>query len=167
MVSVADGAAIFATTRGETTADALRILAHAGRRAMSEFRRVLGVLREAQGHERLLGPQPGIRDLDPLLTRVRAAGLPVTYRATGDLDALGSGVQLTVYRIVQEALTNTSNTPARTPRPTPPSPRTPTPCASRSPTPAWSASANGPPCTAASSPSAGVPSATAGSSTSS
>jgi signal transduction histidine kinase len=42
-----------------------------------------------------------------LLARVRAAGLPVTYRTMGDLDALGSGVQLTVYRIVQEALTNT------------------------------------------------------------
>ncbi|CAL9326008.1 sensor histidine kinase [Streptomyces sp. SudanB52_2052] len=110
MVSVADGAATLATNRGETSADALRILADTGRQAMSELRRVLGVLREERGHEqdeRPLGPQPGIRDLDALLTRVRAAGLPVTYRTTGDLDALGSGVQLTVYRIVQEALTNT------------------------------------------------------------
>jgi signal transduction histidine kinase len=110
MVSVADGAATLATNRGETSAEPLRILADTGRQAMSELRRVLGVLREEQGHEedeRLLGPQPGIRDLDPLLARVRAAGLPVTYRTMGDLDALGSGVQLTVYRIVQEALTNT------------------------------------------------------------
>ncbi|MDH6514012.1 signal transduction histidine kinase [Streptomyces sp. SAI-208] len=111
MVSVADGAATLATNRGETTADALRVLADTGRQAMSELRRVLGVLREDQeeGHdeEGLLSPQPGIRDLDPLLTRVRAAGLPVAYRTTGDLDALATGVQLTVYRIVQEALTNT------------------------------------------------------------
>jgi signal transduction histidine kinase len=110
MVSVADGAATLATNRGETSADALRILADTGRQAMSELRRVLGVLREERGHEedeRLLGPQPGIHDLDALLTRVRSAGLPVTYRTMGDLDALGSGVQLTVYRIVQEALTNT------------------------------------------------------------
>ena len=110
MVSVADGAATLATNRGETSAEPLRILADTGRQAMSELRRVLGVLREDQGHEedeRPLGPQPGIRDLDPLLARVRAAGLPVTYRTTGDLDSLGSGVQLTVYRIVQEALTNT------------------------------------------------------------
>ncbi|MEU3889940.1 histidine kinase [Streptomyces sp. NPDC029041] len=110
MVSVADGAATLAASRGETSADALRILADTGRQAMSELRRVLGVLREERGpeeDERLLGPQPGIRDLDALLTRVRAAGLPVTYRTMGDLDALGSGVQLTVYRIVQEALTNT------------------------------------------------------------
>jgi signal transduction histidine kinase len=110
MVTLADGAATLATNRGETTADALHILADTGRQAMSELRRVLGVLREERGHEedvRPLGPQPGIHDLDPLLARVRAAGLPVTYRTMGDLDALGSGVQLTVYRIVQEALTNT------------------------------------------------------------
>ncbi|WP_159765276.1 sensor histidine kinase [Streptomyces sp. HM190] len=110
MVSVADGAAALATNRGEGSAEPLRILADTGRQAMSELRRVLGVLREERGHEedeRPLGPQPGIHDLDPLLARVRAAGLPVTYRTTGDLDALGSGIQLTVYRIVQEALTNT------------------------------------------------------------
>lgn len=110
MVSLADGAATLATNRGETSAEPLRILADTGRQAMSELRRVLDVLREERGHEedvRPLGPQPGVHDLDPLLARVRAAGLPVTYRTTGDLDTLGSGIQLTVYRIVQEALTNT------------------------------------------------------------
>ncbi|WP_234545400.1 sensor histidine kinase, partial [Streptomyces shenzhenensis] len=89
MVSVADGAAALATHRGETSAEPLRILADTGRQAMSELRRVLGVLREEPGHEeevRPLAPQPGIRDLDPLLARVRAAGLPVTYRTMGDLD---------------------------------------------------------------------------------
>ncbi|MGK3941994.1 sensor histidine kinase [Streptomyces caeruleatus] len=110
MVSLADGAATLAARREETSAEPLRILADTGRQAMSELRRVLGVLREERGHEedvRPLGPQPGIHDLDPLLSRVRAAGVPVTYRTTGDLHALGSGIQLTVYRIVQEALTNT------------------------------------------------------------
>ncbi|MDR6974988.1 signal transduction histidine kinase [Streptomyces sp. 3330] len=107
MVSVADGAAVLAANRGERSADALRILGDTGRQAMSELRRVLGVLREDRGDERPLGPQPGVRDLDPLLDRVRAAGLAVTYRTVGDLDPLGEGVQLTVYRVVQEALTNT------------------------------------------------------------
>ncbi|MEU6140562.1 histidine kinase [Streptomyces sp. NPDC047081] len=107
MVGVADGAAALAANRGERSAEALRILGDTGRQAMGELRRVLGVLREEQENERLLSPQPAIRDLDPLLARVRAAGLAVTYRTVGDLDALGSGVQLTVYRIVQEALTNT------------------------------------------------------------
>ncbi|MFF5142606.1 sensor histidine kinase [Streptomyces sp. NPDC013157] len=107
MVSVADGAAVLAGSRGERSAEALRILGDTGRQAMSELRRVLGVLREGADDERPLAPQPGIRDLASLLARVRAAGLPVTYRTTGDPDALGDGVQLTVYRIVQEALTNT------------------------------------------------------------
>ncbi|MPY57651.1 sensor histidine kinase [Streptomyces spongiae] len=108
MVSVADGAATLATNRNEQSAEALRILGDTGRQAMSELRRVLGVLREEhQDDVRMLSPQPGVRDLDPLLARVRAAGLRVAYRTVGDLDSLSSGVQLTVYRIVQEALTNT------------------------------------------------------------
>ncbi|MFD4603699.1 sensor histidine kinase [Streptomyces sp. NPDC058464] len=107
MVSVADGAAVLAGNRGERSAESLRILGDTGRQAMSELRRVLGVLREGADEERPLAPQPGIGDLDPLLARVRAAGLPVTYRTVGDPDALGDGVQLTVYRIVQESLTNT------------------------------------------------------------
>ncbi|MEY9995333.1 signal transduction histidine kinase [Streptomyces sp. V4I8] len=107
MVSVADGAATLAANRGERSAEALRILGDTGRQAMSELRRVLGVLREERDDVRMHSPQPGIGDLDPLLTRVRAAGVAVTYRTVGDLGSLGSGVQLTVYRIVQEALTNT------------------------------------------------------------
>ncbi|MFD8914632.1 sensor histidine kinase [Streptomyces sp. NPDC059575] len=107
MVTVADGAAVLAAGRGERSEQALRILGDTGRQAMSELRRVLGVLRAEQPGERPLGPQPGIRDLDALLARVRSAGLGVTYRTVGDLDTLGSSMQLTVYRIVQEALTNT------------------------------------------------------------
>jgi signal transduction histidine kinase len=107
MVSLADGAATLAANRGEQSTDALRILSDTGRQAMSELRRVLGVLREERDGEQLLSPQPAIGDLDPLLDRVRAAGLAVTYRTLGNLDALSSGVQLTVYRVVQESLTNT------------------------------------------------------------
>ncbi|MEV6174012.1 histidine kinase [Streptomyces sp. NPDC051954] len=107
MVSVADGAATLAANRNEQSAEPLRILGDTGRQAMSELRRVLGVLREDKDDVTMLSPQPGIRDLDALLTRVRAAGLRVAYRTVGDLDSLTNGVQLTVYRIVQEALTNT------------------------------------------------------------
>jgi len=107
MVSVADGAATLAANRGEQSTEALRVLGDTGRQAMSELRRMLGVLREDQDGERMLAPQPGIRDLDPLLARVRAAGLSVSYRTVGDVDTLGNGVQLTVYRVVQESLTNT------------------------------------------------------------
>ncbi|WPB88155.1 sensor histidine kinase [Streptomyces malaysiensis] len=107
MVSVADGAAALAANRNEQSTDALRVLGDTGRQAMSELRRVLGVLRDEQDGTRMLSPQPGIADLHALLARVRAAGLTVTYRTVGDLDSLGNGVQLTVYRIVQESLTNT------------------------------------------------------------
>ncbi|MFD7970346.1 sensor histidine kinase [Streptomyces clavifer] len=110
MVTLADGAATLAAHNDERSAEALRMLGDTGRQAMSELRSVLGVLREGQqdhGGGRPLSPQPGIGDVEALLTRIRAAGLPVTYRTAGDLATLGGGVQLTVYRIVQEALTNT------------------------------------------------------------
>ncbi|NUS31166.1 MAG: two-component sensor histidine kinase [Streptomyces sp.] len=107
MVSVADGAATLAANRNEQSTQALRILGDTGRQAMNELRRVLGVLRDEQDTEHMLSPQPGIADLDLLLERVRAAGVRVTYRVVGDLASLGSGIQLTVYRVVQESLTNT------------------------------------------------------------
>ncbi|MFJ3673509.1 sensor histidine kinase [Streptomyces sp. NPDC090106] len=108
MVTLADGAATLAANNNERSAEALRMLGDTGRQAMSELRRVLGVLREGPDDTaRPLSPQPGIDDLDALLARVRAAGIAVTYRTEGGLASLGSGSQLTVYRIVQEALTNT------------------------------------------------------------
>jgi signal transduction histidine kinase len=67
---------------------------------------VLGVLRE-EADVPALSPQPGIADIDPLCDRIRAAGPHVEYQTAGDVDALDLGVQLTAYRIVQEALTNT------------------------------------------------------------
>ena len=58
-------------------------------------------------HDAPLAPQPGLADLDPLIERVRAAGPSVTLSTDGDLTTLAPGLQLAVYRIVQEALTNT------------------------------------------------------------
>ncbi|MFE2042025.1 sensor histidine kinase [Streptomyces sp. NPDC059477] len=114
MVTLADGAATLAARDNERAAPALRILGDTGRQAIGELRRVLGILREDHADpgrdgetDRRLSPQPGADDLDALLARVRAAGLAVTYRTTGTLGTLGSGLQLAVYRIVQESLTNT------------------------------------------------------------
>jgi CheY-like chemotaxis protein len=67
---------------------------------------VLGVLRAGYGQEPRQ-PQPGLADLDDLVARVRAAGLPVRYERTGPAGELPGGVQLAVFRLVQEALTNT------------------------------------------------------------
>ena len=107
MVSLADGAAVIAAREPGRAGQALTLIGDTGRQAMGELRRVLGVLRDSPGQDIPRSPQPGIRDLDTLLDRVRAAGLPVAYRTAGPVGELGRGLQLTVFRVVQEALTNT------------------------------------------------------------
>ncbi|TVL88765.1 sensor histidine kinase [Streptomyces sp. SAJ15] len=85
---------------------AVRQIADTGRRALTDMRRFLGVLR-ADEPEASRHPAPGLARLDDLLRRVRAAGLPTRLRLTGDAAAVPAAAQLTVYRLVQEALTNT------------------------------------------------------------
>ncbi len=71
------------------------------------MRRLLGVLREdSDGAAPDRDPQPGVPEIDRLVEQVRAAGLPVSYRVSPDARVLPAGIQLTLYRIVQEALTN-------------------------------------------------------------
>jgi len=110
IITLADAGAYATRIAPERGDEALQLIGDTGRQALGELRRVLGVLREAadgpQGGPEL-SPQPGIADIGALCANVRAAGLEVVYRTSGDVDALDSGVQLTVYRIVQEALTNT------------------------------------------------------------
>jgi signal transduction histidine kinase len=70
------------------------------------LRRLLGILR-GDGPELSLAPQPGLASLDLLLAEMGQAGLPVQLRVEGQPAPLPPGVDLTAYRIVQEALTNT------------------------------------------------------------
>jgi len=119
MIALADGAAFTADRSPAQAADAMRSVSDTGRQALGEMRRLLGVLRDERdargaldGPERRDGgaersPQPGLHDLDRLVEQVRSAGLPVTFEVAGRPPALSSGAELTVYRIVQEALTNT------------------------------------------------------------
>nr|WP_256255624.1 histidine kinase [Streptomyces sp. MUSC 14] len=110
MITLADAGAYASDAAPERGKEALELIGDTGRMALGELRRVLGVLREdPDGTPRPpeLSPQPGIADLQTLCDGVRTAGLDVVYRTAGDVDALDSGVQLAVYRIVQEALTNT------------------------------------------------------------
>ncbi|RSN68192.1 sensor histidine kinase [Actinomadura sp. WAC 06369] len=72
--------------------------------ALTELRRILGVLRSEDGSD--TAPQPSLERLDELVAGARGAGLDVTARLTGDLAGLPSGVGLTAYRILQEALSN-------------------------------------------------------------
>jgi signal transduction histidine kinase len=84
-----------------------------GREALDEMRQLLGVLRggapdgpsDGEGGE--FGPQPGLARLGELVDQVRAAGLPVTVRVDGTQRPLGAAADLSAFRIVQEALTNT------------------------------------------------------------
>jgi signal transduction histidine kinase len=74
--------------------------------ALTELRRVLGVVR-AEDYEAPDAPQPTLADLDGLLTNVRETGLTVEKAVTGAVRELPQGVELSAYRIVQEALSNT------------------------------------------------------------
>jgi signal transduction histidine kinase len=106
IITLADGGAYAAEVAPERGKEALHLIGDTGRRALSELRRVLGVLRD-QADTPDLSPQPGVTDINPLCDRIRAAGPQVEYHTAGDVDALDVGVQLAAYRIVQEALTNT------------------------------------------------------------
>jgi signal transduction histidine kinase len=76
------------------------------REALTEMRRLLGVLRGADGDAER-APQPGMDRLEGLVAAVRGAGLAVDLRVVGDQRPLPSGVELSAYRIMQEALSNT------------------------------------------------------------
>ena len=90
----------------EQAREALSSIETTGRQALAEMRRLLGVLRSDDDPTDGLVPQPGVGALDGLLDQVREAGLPVDLRVEGDVRPLESGVDLSAYRIVQEALTN-------------------------------------------------------------
>jgi signal transduction histidine kinase len=90
--------------RSHPTHAALTTIAATGRESLAEMRRLLGLTRP-DGIE--LAPLPNLADLPALVERIRAANLPVRLTITGDGAALPATVQLSAYRITQEALTNT------------------------------------------------------------
>ena len=106
MVALADGARYTLHESPERAEAALATAGRTGRQALTEMRRLLGVLRDDPGAQ--LAPQPGIAALEPLVEQVREAGVPVVLETVGETTtAPPPGVQLAVFRIVQEALTNT------------------------------------------------------------
>jgi signal transduction histidine kinase len=106
MVALADGAVFAQGAAPERATAAMRQVGVTGRQAITDMRRFLGVLR-ADEPDALRHPMPGIAQLGALAEQVRAAGLPTRLEVAGEPSAVTSAAQLTVYRLVQEALTNT------------------------------------------------------------
>jgi signal transduction histidine kinase len=131
MIALADGASFAAQTDPQRATEAMHQVAATGRQAMDEMRGLLGVLRdgdqlapaadgtvprvtemkpsvsESVARVNDHAPQPGLGDLESLLVQVRMTGLRATLVTEGTLGSLGPGIQLAVYRLVQEAVTNT------------------------------------------------------------
>ncbi|UFU02336.1 histidine kinase [Ruania suaedae] len=105
MVALADGARASAVKAPERSADALTELSRTGRSALGDMRRILGVLREEDARA-AMQPQPAAPALEDLVAQFRAAGLDVSVSHTGPPLPGDAALQLTVYRIVQEGLTN-------------------------------------------------------------
>jgi signal transduction histidine kinase len=109
MVVQADGAAYALDADPDRARTALAAISATGRQALTEMRALLGVLRrgDAGTTEATLSPVPDLGQLDELLEQARAVGLRVRCVVEGEPQPLAAGTELTVYRIIQESLTNT------------------------------------------------------------
>jgi signal transduction histidine kinase len=108
MTTLAEAAIATSRTSPAQATEVMRSVAATGRRALADTRRVLGVLREQPGEGGgAREPVPDLAQLDMLIEQVRSAGLDTTIEISGEAPDMPAGVQLAVYRLVQEALTNT------------------------------------------------------------
>lgn len=89
----------------EAAGEALRVVESSGREALVELRRIVGALRRGDD-ELAVDVAPGLSQLRALVDRARAAGLPVELNVEGPARSLAPGLDLVVYRVIQEALTN-------------------------------------------------------------
>ncbi|MGN6721725.1 MAG: sensor histidine kinase [Marmoricola sp.] len=105
MVALTDGAALTLTTNPQRATIALEEASKAGRTALTDMRQVLGILRDSDA-EASREATPHLSALDQLVETVRHTGLDVRYRTSGPIQTLPEALQLSTYRIVQEALTN-------------------------------------------------------------
>ncbi|MFZ0755889.1 MAG: histidine kinase, partial [Trebonia sp.] len=117
MITLSEAAIAASASSPERANDVMRSVADTGRRALADTRRLLGVLRQRPSQDPGQGPGqdpggslqpvPDLTQLDTLIEQVRSAGLDTTLEIHGQAPDVPAGVQLTVYRLVQEALTNT------------------------------------------------------------
>ncbi|MCZ0980533.1 histidine kinase [Streptomyces diastatochromogenes] len=112
ITGLADGGRYAAAKNPERAAQALDAIGTTSRQALAELRRLLGVLHQDDENNKddapaPRTPQPTLTDLRPLIEGVRKAGLPVEATLPATTPTISAGAQLTVYRVLQEALTNT------------------------------------------------------------
>ena len=106
MAVQAEAASSLLPGRPDAAARSVEVIADTARQALTELRRLLGVLREPSDHLET-APSMSLADLGPVLDQVRGTGLAVELTVRGTPGPLAPGVDLTAYRIIQEALTNT------------------------------------------------------------
>jgi signal transduction histidine kinase len=93
-------------SKPEAVRDTLTSIESTGRQALTDMERMLGMLRATEAEDEALSPQPGLSDVEGLAARVSQAGLPVEVTVHGPPVALPASVDLSAFRIIQEALTN-------------------------------------------------------------
>lgn len=104
VVLMAEGASWKVRSEPDRAEEAMLTVRDTGRTALADMRRMLAVLRDEEPGSQ--APQPGVAQLGPLVEEWRAAGLPVELTTSGEVEGLSEGLDLVVYRIAQEALTN-------------------------------------------------------------
>jgi signal transduction histidine kinase len=116
MVTLADAATVTRRMDPQRATEAMHDVSRTGRQALGDMRRLLGLLRDGEVKADTVGtaadnsvtfaPQPGLAELEGVVERVRSTGLNVSLTQSGTPFALSAAAELTVFRIVQEALTN-------------------------------------------------------------
>jgi signal transduction histidine kinase len=108
IVALADGAALTLDRDPARAREAIHQAAATGRAALADMRNTLALLRSGpEDADPALRPEPTVSDLDALIETARGTGLQVTYRISGSTEGLPTGLQLAVFRLVQEGITNT------------------------------------------------------------
>lgn len=106
VITLADGASVVSRTDPVRASETMAQVSEVGRQALADMRAMIGVLRTNESTAGL-APQPDLTQLSALIDRSRATGLGVELHTEGLVFPVGGSVELTIYRIVQEALTNT------------------------------------------------------------
>jgi len=108
MIALTDGAALTLERDPARAGEAIRQAAATGRTALTEMRNTFALLRSGpEETDPALHPEPNLADLEALLETARSTGLQVTYHTSGSAEGLSTGLQLAVFRLVQEGITNT------------------------------------------------------------